>query len=360
MERTYQINNSTITVKFGSIIDSKADVIVSSDDYMLSMGGGVSAAILMAGGKEVFNDARKKVPAALGDVVVTTAGNLPQKYIFHTVTIDGESISKYNGDAEQKANLQKSIIHYSMKKIFRLMVNLNMHTIAFPAIGAGVARIPYEQVAKNMGEAFAEILSTTNKSYQIELYLYDRFKQMNDWDFLPVFEALAEARMYNQLRHSLSEVSEKIDHSNVNILDTKDGADIFISYSRKDLEAIKGLCELLNSMGVSYWIDVNGTYSGENYKAVIVKAIERAKIVLFISSVNSNASSNVAKEIDLADKMKKRILPIRLDDAQYARQIAYDMNSVDYIDYNGGNLNAIEKIKNSIYACLFMADNITK
>ena len=32
MERTYQINNSTITVKFGSIIDSKADVIVSSDD----------------------------------------------------------------------------------------------------------------------------------------------------------------------------------------------------------------------------------------------------------------------------------------------------------------------------------------
>ena len=32
------------------------------------------------------------------------------------------------------------------------------------------------------------------------------------------------------------------------------------------------------------------------------------KIVLFISSVNSNASSNVAKEIDLADKMKKRIL----------------------------------------------------
>lgn len=357
MDRTYQINNSVITVKYGSIIDSKADVIVSSDDYMLSMGGGVSATIRMAGGNEICNDARKKIPAPLGDVVVTTAGNLSQKFIFHAVTIDGESINKYNGNAIQKANLQKSIIHYSMKKIFRLMANLDMHTIAFPTIGAGVAGIPYDQVAKNMGEAFAEILSTTNKAYQIELYLYDRFKHMNEWDFLPVFEALAEARMYSQLRHSSFEETEKIDYSSVNILDTNDGADIFISYSRRDLEEVKGLCELLNSMGVSYWIDVNGTYSGENYKEVIVKAIERAKIVLFISSANSNASSNVAKEIDIADKMKKRILPIRLDDAPYARQIAYDMNSVDYIDYDVRNITAKEKIKDAINASLFILNN---
>lgn len=360
MERIYHINNSTITVKFGSIIDSKADVIVSSDDYMLSMGGGVSATICQVGGDEIRNDAQKKVPAVLGDVIVTTAGKLPQKFIFHTITIDKDSLSKYNGDTTQKTKLQKSIIHYSMKKIFRLLATMNIGTIAFPTIGAGVAGIPYEEVAKNMGEAFAEILSTTNKSYQIELYLYDRFQNMNYWDFLPIFESLASAKVYSQLQQSKFEVSEKIDNNDVNIIDPHEGADIFICYSRKDLEQVKGLCDLLNTMGISYWIDVNGTYSGENYKKVIVDAIERAKILLFVSSANSNASPNVAKEIDLADKMKKRILPIRLDDAPYARQIAYDMTSVDYIDYNGGSTNAKEKIKDSINASLFIVDNTKK
>jgi len=47
----------------------------------------------------------------------------------------------------------------------------------------------------------------------------------------------------------------------------------------------------------------------------IVDAIEKSDLVLFISSVNSNASHNVAKEISIADKFKKTILPVRIDDA---------------------------------------------
>lgn len=35
--RTYTINNSKLTIKFGNIITSSADIIVSSDDYILSM-----------------------------------------------------------------------------------------------------------------------------------------------------------------------------------------------------------------------------------------------------------------------------------------------------------------------------------
>lgn len=42
-QRTFEFNNSRLTIKFGNILDSEADVIVSSDDYFLTMGGGVSA-----------------------------------------------------------------------------------------------------------------------------------------------------------------------------------------------------------------------------------------------------------------------------------------------------------------------------
>ena len=85
--RTYEVGRSKITLLFGDITTSKADAMVSSDDYLLSMGGGVSAAILGAGGARVAADASKMVPARTGDVVVSTAGDLPARYVLHAITI---------------------------------------------------------------------------------------------------------------------------------------------------------------------------------------------------------------------------------------------------------------------------------
>jgi O-acetyl-ADP-ribose deacetylase (regulator of RNase III) len=74
--RSYIFEKGKLNVVFGDITASSAQVIVSSDDYYITMGGGVSGAILRAGGQEVMIDAAKKVPVKLGDVVVTTAGRL--------------------------------------------------------------------------------------------------------------------------------------------------------------------------------------------------------------------------------------------------------------------------------------------
>lgn len=69
--RTYQFGRSQLSIRFGDIVAAEAQVIVSSDDYYITMGGGVSAAILNAGGSAIPLDAAKKVPAPLGDVVVS-------------------------------------------------------------------------------------------------------------------------------------------------------------------------------------------------------------------------------------------------------------------------------------------------
>lgn len=74
--RQYTFNNSTITIKFGNIIESHSEVIANSDDCYITMGGGVSRAILNAGGETIFKGAQKLVPVSLGDVAVTTAGTL--------------------------------------------------------------------------------------------------------------------------------------------------------------------------------------------------------------------------------------------------------------------------------------------
>ena len=62
--RQYIFNKSTLTVKFGNILESQAEVIVSPDDSPVSMGGGVSSAILKAGGMSIMSDAQKMIPVA--------------------------------------------------------------------------------------------------------------------------------------------------------------------------------------------------------------------------------------------------------------------------------------------------------
>lgn len=129
--RSYQFGKSILTLRFGDITESQDQVIVSSDDQFLTMGGGVSSAILSKAGNEIAIDASQKVPASLADVVVTNAGRLPAKYLFHAVTIgrNNEHLS------------QKDIIEILTKKCLDLLESLNLNSISFPTIGAGVASL---------------------------------------------------------------------------------------------------------------------------------------------------------------------------------------------------------------------------
>ena len=86
--RTYNCNASKVSIVFGDITESKLEVIASSDDTLITMSGGVSAAILNKGGIQIQLDAQKQLPSTIGDVVVSSAGKMPQKYIFHCLTID--------------------------------------------------------------------------------------------------------------------------------------------------------------------------------------------------------------------------------------------------------------------------------
>src|SRR6185503_20247776 len=125
--RTYQVGKSTLTLEFGDITASKADVLVSSDDSQLTMGGGVSAAIRRAAGQGILLEVAKNIPARLGDVVVTGGGALPAKHVFHAITI---------GESEATAS---DVVTRATHRSMKLLKALGLSSIAFPAIGAGVA-----------------------------------------------------------------------------------------------------------------------------------------------------------------------------------------------------------------------------
>ncbi|MBE0466158.1 MAG: macro domain-containing protein, partial [Candidatus Desulforudis sp.] len=74
----------------GDLTRFEADVLVNAANGQGYMGGGVAGALLRRGGPEIEAEAvrtcRETKPQT-GQVYVTTAGNLPARYIYHAVTM---------------------------------------------------------------------------------------------------------------------------------------------------------------------------------------------------------------------------------------------------------------------------------
>lgn len=357
--RKYKFNNSELTLIFGNIIDSTADVIVSSDDTEISMGGGVSRAILRSGGQSIQADAKKNLPTRVGDVVVSTSGNMPQKYIFHCLTKRYGTVNARDEVREDNTDIEEYIIRHSIDKCFELLHAMEIRSIAFPCIGEGAAGIPLSKVASLMAEAISENLSKTHKKYNIELYLYDRFDNRCELDYIDVFETFAAHSALSQRNsildmHSLRgepQIAIDTNPEGIDVPERKEmNHDVFISYSRKDSEIVNQICALLKENGIDFWIDKDGIYSGERFKEVIVDAIETTKVVLFVSSENSNRSPNVVKEISIAAVNDKIIVPLKLDEASYDKNISYDISSIDHIEYSAIDFNQrlVKSLKGAI------------
>lgn len=179
--RSYKVGQSEIKLIFGDITQSHADVIVSSDDRRLSMGGGVSRAILKAAGERIADETAKMIPAQPGDVIVTSAGKLPARYVFHAVTIGPRTRELPSG----------AIVRQATSRVLQLLPALRCRSVAFPAIGAGVAGVPLETVATEMASILIEGLLDSTSSLAVELYLHDRFASLDPTEFFVFFEQFA-------------------------------------------------------------------------------------------------------------------------------------------------------------------------
>ena len=94
-------------------------------------------------------------------------------------------------------------------------------------------------------------------------------------------------------------------------------ADVFISHSSKDKEIADRLCEYLERNGLKCWIAPRNIEPGCEWPVAISEAIQNVKIMVVIYSHNAASSTQVPKELTLADKRKKRIIPYKIDDAYF-------------------------------------------
>lgn len=135
------INDTTLSIIQGDITVQKTDAIVNAANSGLMGGGGVDGAIHHAGGPAILEECKqivkKRGRLPTGKAVLTTGGNLPAKYVIHTV---GPVWSGgHNGEPELLASAyRESLI---------LATTYNLTSVSFPSISTGVYSYPIEKAA---------------------------------------------------------------------------------------------------------------------------------------------------------------------------------------------------------------------
>lgn len=116
--------------------------------------------------------------------------------------------------------------------------------------------------------------------------------------------------------------------------------EIFISYSRQDSDFVDQLITALEKRNLSVWVDREDIRGGTAWRAAISKAIRACDTFIIVLSAQSTLSDNVTKELALADKHKKTIIPIWHQVCEIPPKMEYPLAGVHIIDFSGESFEA--------------------
>jgi len=158
---------SNIQVIKGDITKIKVDAIVNAANSSLLGGGGVDGAIHRAGGPKILEECmairEKQGACKTGEAVITTGGNLPEKYVIHTVG------PVWHGGEHNEESLLASAYRNSL----RLAMENNMKSIAFPNISTGVYHFPKQRAAEIAIETTKKFLESNNPIKEVYFVCFD-------------------------------------------------------------------------------------------------------------------------------------------------------------------------------------------
>jgi len=156
-----------IDLVLGDITEINVDVIVNAANKSLMGGGGVDGAIHRKGGSEILNECieirNRQGGCETGEAVITTAGELPSKFVIHTVG------PIWKGGDYNEADLLSNCYKNSLK----LAEEKELETIAFPNISTGVYHFPKPMASMIAIKTVQEYLSSAKSIKKVIFVCFD-------------------------------------------------------------------------------------------------------------------------------------------------------------------------------------------
>lgn len=156
------INNIHINIKLGDITDEKVDAIVNAANNSLHGGGGVDGAIHRKGGRIILELCKKHGGCPTGEARITAAGDLPAKYVIHTVG------PVYGNNKAVDEMLLYSAYYNSLK----LAEEYGLRTISIPCISTGAYGYPVKEAVLIVHKAIKDFSEISSFVEEINLVLY--------------------------------------------------------------------------------------------------------------------------------------------------------------------------------------------
>jgi O-acetyl-ADP-ribose deacetylase (regulator of RNase III) len=157
-----------ITVLQGDITREKVDAIVNAANAQLAGGGGVDGAIHRAAGPALMHECDKIRTAQggcpTGSAVITTAGNLPCRYVIHAVG------PVWRGGNNHEDELLASAYRNSLEQADAH----KLRTMAFSNISTGVYGFPKQRAAEIVARVMAEFTLQVRSLEEVRFVCHDR------------------------------------------------------------------------------------------------------------------------------------------------------------------------------------------
>jgi len=146
----------------GDLTEQDVDAVVNAANNDLQLGGGVAGAIRRKGGAAIQEECDRIGSIPLGEAAITTGGRLKARYVIHAASMSlGEATTEKN----LRLSTRNSLLRAKEK---------GLKSIAFPAVGTGIAGFPMRRCAEVMLEEAAAHLKGPTSLEDVRFVLYDR------------------------------------------------------------------------------------------------------------------------------------------------------------------------------------------
>jgi O-acetyl-ADP-ribose deacetylase (regulator of RNase III) len=150
-----------IVIQQGDLTEMDTDAIVNAANNDLVLGAGVAGAIRRKGGEEIQRECDAIGSIPVGYAAITAGGKLKARFVIHAASMQ-------LGGKTSGGSLRNSTAH-SLK----IANERGLKSIAFPAVGTGIAGFPLKECAEIMLREAAQHLRGETSIETIYFVLFD-------------------------------------------------------------------------------------------------------------------------------------------------------------------------------------------